>query len=192
MINRILSGRHSSLVSLLIACLSVAGASAQSADRPPLATEAEVRNAYRVLQEWVTAYVEGDDLAHRQLTHERIRQWYDRRRWRDIMRGARARNGELVAFNVTMAGPVDAERLPCTEMGHCYRRGLQYAIFAIETEYETASPPQPEFAVMAMTDQGWRFAGGTILNRPMGESLLILDRADERRYRPNLMMLEDF
>jgi hypothetical protein len=36
---------------------------------------------------------------------------------------------------------------------------------------------------MANSPQGWSFGGGTFLNKPFGETWIILDRKDERRYQ---------
>lgn len=70
-------------------------------------------------------------------------------------------------------------------MGHCFREGVDYVIALMETRYEIASPAQPEFVVAARSNEGWRFGGGTILNRPFGETAVIMTVQDERRYKPS-------
>lgn len=153
------------------------------ADEPDLASEVEVRQAYGVLQAWVEAYMAGDNETHLALTHPRIRYWHPIRRWSEFMDDARERNGQVLRFSVTRAGPITAEQLPCTEMNHCYRDGLRYVVFFVDAEYENVDGVQQEYAVMADSEEGWRFGGGSILNRPMGETAVILNRADEHRYR---------
>jgi hypothetical protein len=75
-----------------------------------------------------------------------------------------------------------ARELPCTEMGHCYREQVSYVLALIQTRYAQATPAQPEYCVAAYSSEGWRFGGGTILNRPLGETAVILSTQDERRY----------
>jgi hypothetical protein len=152
----------------------------------PIATEDEVRDAYAVLLNWITAFQAEDYMTQWRLTDSRIRRYYGRRRWREAMRAARARSGALLEASVAMAGPIDAANLPCTEMGHCYHADIQYAIFTFRTRYEIAAPGQPEFAVMARSDEGWRFGGGTFPDRPLGESAVILDAQTERHLVPTL------
>ena len=153
----------------------------------PLASEDEVREAYTVLLEWTAAFQAEDYMTQRGLTDSRIRRWYNRRRWRRFMRAARLRSGALLEANVVAAGAIDAASLPCTEMGHCYHADTQYAVFTFRTRYEIAAPGQPEFAVMARSDEGWRFGGGTFPDRPLGESAVILDAQTERRLVPRLL-----
>ena len=154
------------------------------ADEPPLATEEEVIEAYGTLRDWIEAFRSRDYRAQWLLTDSRIRRWHNRSRWRNWMREARKRNGDLLSYAPESGAPVLAEQIPCTEQGHCFRRGVQYIIYIMRTEYEKVEPPQPEFAVMAKSDEGWRFGGGTILNRPMGETSVIMTVQDEARYEP--------
>jgi len=68
-------------------------------------------------------------------------------------------------------------------MGHCFRKDVQYVFILLRSTYETAAPAQPEFVVMAKSEEGWKFGGGTFPDTPMGETSVILDRKDEHRYR---------
>ncbi len=100
-----------------------------------------------------------------------------------MRRGART-NGALLSYTITGQSEVTAEQLPCSEQGHCYRPGVQYVLFTLATEYENAAPPQPEYVAMALDGDQWYFGGGTMLNRPFGETSVIMTESDERRYRP--------
>lgn len=159
---------------------------AAAAEEPPLATEQEVIDAYAVLQEWTEAYRSGDYDAQWRLTDSRIRYWHDKKRWKKWMTKAQRRNGDLLSYVVEYGAPVRGEQLPCTENGHCFRRGVQYIMYVMQTQYEKATPVQPEYAVLAKSDEGWRFGGGAFLNRPMGETSVIMTRQDEERYRPGV------
>ncbi|MCB2112105.1 MAG: hypothetical protein KDD85_00995 [Parvularculaceae bacterium] len=154
------------------------------ADEPEPATREEIVAAHEVLVQWTSAFQAGDYRAQWRLTDSRIRRWHDRRRWKDWMTKAARRNGALLSYEVEAAAPAQAEDIPCTEMGHCFRPGVKYILFLIRSEYEVAHPAQPEFVVMALSDEGWRFGGGSFLNRPMGETSVIMTVRDERRYSP--------
>ncbi|SDD39781.1 hypothetical protein [Kordiimonas lacus] len=154
---------------------------------PPLASEAEVKEAVQVFLDWTKAYEEGRYLDQWKLTHPRIQRWHHKKRWRRTMSKGRSRSGDLLAANITTAGPVDARKLPCTEMRHCYRKDMQVVIIFLETKYEKAEPQQPEYVMMAKSEDGWKFGGGTFPALPAGETIVILDRKDEARYeRPGV------
>lgn len=157
----------------------------EAADEPPLASEEEVIGAYDVLREWTEAFRAGDYDAQWLLTDRRIRRWHNKARWNKKMSEAQQLNGDLLSYFAESGAPIQAEQLPCTELGHCYRRGVQYIIYIIRTDYEKAEPSQPEFVVMAKSREGWRFGGGSFLNRPMGETSVIMTKQDEARYKPN-------
>ncbi|MEO1241287.1 MAG: hypothetical protein AAFX54_05215 [Pseudomonadota bacterium] len=150
-----------------------------------LATEEDVIEVYAVLRQWIETYRAGDYDGQWLLTDSRIRRWHNKRRWRNWMTEAQKNNGDVTTYMVESGAPVRAEDLPCTEQGHCFRQGVQYIIYIMRTEYEKAEPAQPEFAVMAKSNEGWRFGGGTLLNRPLGETAVIMTRQDEARYRPS-------
>jgi len=169
---------------LCVAVVLSAMVTSVRAEEPPLATEDEVVEVYGVLQQWIEAYREKDYTKQWRLTDSRIRRWHNRKRWRGWMREAQKNNGALLSYMAESGAPVQAEQLPCTEQGHCFRREVQYIIYLIRTDYERAEPGQPEFAVMAKSSEGWKFGGGTILNRPMGETSVIMTTQDEALYRP--------
>lgn len=171
------------LMVIYILCL---GGLARAQDIPPLASDEEVEKAVAVFQEWTTAYQEGRYLDQWKLTHPRIQRWHHKKRWRRTMAKGKARNGELRKVDIQTVGPVDARKLPCTEMRHCYRKDMQVVVIVLATAYEKAEPAQPEFVVMANSDDGWRYGGGTFPGRPSGETMIILDRKDERRYEPRV------
>jgi len=169
---------------ILLFAIGSMGTSARATNEPPLATEEEVIGAYDVLREWTEAFRSKNYDAQWLLTDSRIRRWHNKKRWRNWMTTAQNRNGDLLSYFAESGAPIQAEQLPCTEMGHCYRRGVQYIIYIIRTEYEKAEPSQPEFVVMAKSREGWRFGGGSFLNRPMGETSVIMTKQDEARYKP--------
>ena len=178
------------LLALLFSLAALIPAAHADEEKPPLPTEADVHEAYGVLMDWATSYQQGEYLQQWRLTDFRIRHWHDRKRFKKWMRRARKRDGKLLSFKVDKALPLYATQLPCTEMGHCYRKDVDVILFLISSTYEKASPPQPEYIVMARSDEGWRFGGGTFPNRPMGETSLILDRKDERRYEPGFEIMK--
>ncbi len=147
------------------------------------ASESEVREAYNVFLDWLDAYQEEDHYQQYQLTDGRIRRWWPRVRYLRFMTDARRRTGALTSIEVLQAGAIDAETLPCTERGHCYRPGVRYVFLMFRTTYENVAGGLTEYAAMAESGEGWRFGGGNILNRPMGETSVILTLQDENRYR---------
>jgi len=155
-------------------------------DVPPLATEDEVKDAVRVFLDWTNAYREGRYTDQWRLTHPRIQRWHHRKRWRRTMSKGHAKAGDLLSVDVTKAGPVDARQLPCTELRHCYRKDMQVVLILLHTRYEKAEPVQPEYVIMANSDDGWKFGGGTFPALPAGETMVILDRKDEARYGPKV------
>jgi len=166
---------------LLFAALAVAApASAQQAEP---ATDAEVREAYTVFLNWMNAWQEEEHYQQYQLTDRRIRQWWPRDRYLRFMTDSRNRTGALTSIEVLQAGAIDAETLPCTERGHCYRPGVRYVFLMFRTSYENVEGELTEYAAMAESGEGWRFGGGNILNRPLGETSVILTVQDENRYR---------
>lgn len=166
---------------LIAGCFAI---SAANAKEPAPATDEEIAAAASTLKEWTSAFQAGDYRAQWLLTDSRIRHWHDRERWKGWMKKAARRDGALLSYQIEAVAPVTAKDIPCTEIGHCFRKGVKYVIFLIRSDYEIAEPAQPEFAVMAHSDEGWRFGGGTFLNRPLGETAVIMTVQDERRYKP--------
>lgn len=164
-----------------VACAAaVAASGAVAPDRIDGAEPVEAAEA--ALVAWVEAYRSGDYRRQWALTDPRIRRWHDLPRWRGWMKRAVRRDGRLDAYEISARAPVSAAQLPCTEQGHCFRTGVTYVLLLVATRYGRAAPAQPEYAVMALSAEGWRFGGGTILNRPLGETAVILTESDERRY----------
>lgn len=168
----------------VLTCLSVnAGAkdrlgSADAAVARDAQLDAEIR-----FREFATAYQGGDFLAQWRMVDPRMRYWVKTDRWRKSMLQSRRRHGALIDLSVTHVLPVDAAQIPCTEMGHCFRKGVPYVLLMLRTRYERKQVPQPEFAVMSMSDEGWRWAGGTFPATALGETAVLLDDADEKRFR---------
>lgn len=163
-------------------------ACAASADDSVAASgpDADVQAAVTAFQDWTKAFMEERYSDQWGLVHDRIQTWYPKKRWRRMMSRSVRKNGRLIEARITKASRVTPEELPCTEMGHCYRRGMTLVVLLLATQYETASPAQPEYVIMTKGDRGWYFGGGTFPGLPAGETIVILDRKDERRYRANV------
>lgn len=170
-------------------CLGSATANDESA-WPDRATTADLEAALQSMNARLQSYQAGDYSAQWRLTDARMRRWINRRIWRDRMRRARRRDGALLSYIVRAHLPVTSAELPKTEMGHRFREHVDYVISILETRYENAAPAQPEYFVGARSREGWRFAGGTILNRPLGETAVILTVQDEQRYEPNYSIVD--
>lgn len=156
---------------------------ADAVETPPLASADEVQKAVAAFVVWAQAWEAKRYNAQWAMTHPRIQRWHPRQRWRKIMRRGRSRSGDLTAFEITKAAAVDAIDIPCTEQGHCYRKDMQVVLILMKTAYAGTDAVQPEYAVMANSPDGWRYGGGTFPALPLGETMVILDRTDELRYR---------
>lgn len=180
---------RTSIARLILICLLGATmqfpAAAQS-DEAEASPSANIIEAREALTAWIDAYQVGEYADQWRLTHPRIRRWRPRRLWNRVMRNARRTNGALLSYTIAGEVEVTAEQLPCSEQGHCYRPGIDYVLFTLRTEYGNAVPPQPEYVAMALLGDQWLFGGGTLLNRPFGETSVIMTESDERRYRPRL------
>lgn len=174
------------ILCLLAPAISAPGAAdGSAADWPEHADGADLDAAQSAMASWIGAYQAQDFATQWKLTDPRIRRWFDRRRWADSLKRAFRQNGNLVEHVVTDRAATSAGQLPCTELKHCFRPDVAYVLFLLRTRYEIAAPPQPEFCVMARSGEGWRFGGGTLLNRPLGETAVIMTRQDELRYAPS-------
>lgn len=174
-----------SLVALLL-CQGLAfTASAHASGTPEAGKEAtgDVKAAVSVFNRWLTAYQMQEFEEQWNLTHPRIQYWHDKKRWAKTFGKSHRSHGRILSLQVQGAGIVDSATLPCTEMGHCYRPDLKVAVIVLQSTYQKASPKQPETAYMVWTDTGWRYGGGTFPNLPAGETMVILDEQDEKRYR---------
>jgi hypothetical protein len=172
------------LLALLLTMPAVLAASEanpkESPSRVPLASAEQIVEAERIFDEWVSAYQAKDYGAQWRLIHPRIRTWYDKKRWRNAMKLSQRKGGELMVIKKDRIEAIPAEEIPCTEMGHCYRKDMQTVVIITTIEYGEPPSPVQEYAIMANSDEGWRWGGGTILKLPMGETVVILNRRDER------------
>ena len=171
-----------------IACLVVilTGMSAVAAfevEQAKLATPAQVKQAVEVFKNWTSSYQQKNYKDQFKLVHPRLRKWSDKESWKRWMKRNQRKIGALKSYEIVAIAPITPEQVPCTEMGHCYRKGMQVVIVILNSVYGKIGGPRKEYAVMTNSPQGWRFGGGTVLNRPFGETLMVLDRKDERRYQ---------
>lgn len=148
-----------------------------------LADQAQVAAALAAFHAYAEAYQRGDYAAQYRLVHTRIRHYKPQKRWIKAMRKSLRVNGELLEFKILAVGAVTPEQIPCTEMGHCFRKDMQTVMIAMDSRYAKVGARDKEYVVMANSSEGWRVGGGTFLNRPVGETMVILDRRDERRYK---------
>ena len=173
-----------SLLALLLAMPTVLAAThanpKESPSNVPLASAVQIAEAERVFDEWLSAYQAKDYGAQWSLIHPRIRTWYNKKRWRNAMKMSQRKGGELMAIKKDRIEAVPVEEIPCTEMGHCYRKDMQTVVIITTIEYGEPPSPVQEYAIMANSYEGWRWGGGTILKLPMGETVVILNRRDER------------
>ena len=160
-------------------------ASGKDYEIPPLATADEVATATKVFEEWTAAYQRADYQAQYDLVHPRIQKYKTKKMLKKAMTKSLRKNGTLSAYDITFVSAIAAEKIPCTEMGHCYRKDMQVVIIVLNSHYEKIGEMDKEYVLMANSDHGWRFGGGTFLNRPFGETMSILDRMDEKRYEYN-------
>lgn len=181
--NSMLMRREFLMTLILAPALATQSAAAEPvAPWPEGASEVDLDAAPSSMASWIEAYQAQDFATQWRMTDPYIRRWFDRRRWSRRLERAFSLNGNVVEHVIVSRAAIGAERLPCTEQGHCFRPDVPYVIFILRTRYEIAAPPQPEFCVMAKSSEGWRFGGGTLLNRPLGETAVIMTRQDERRY----------
>lgn len=152
----------------------------ENPSRIPLANAMQIAAAERVFDEWILAYQAQDFETQWRLVHPRVRTWYDKKRWRNAMKMSQRKGGELVVIKKDRIEAIPVEEIPCTEMGHCYRKDMQTVVIVTTIEYGKPPSPVQEYAIMANSDEGWRWGGGTILKLPMGETVVILNRRDER------------
>ena len=150
---------------------------------PQGAADADFAAARTVLEAWTRAFQAGDYDVQYRLTDPRIRRWINIGRWRKGMTGSNRRTGGLVEYQIAGQSAARGDQLPRTEQGHLHRGDVCYVVFLIHTRYARATAPQPEYAAMSWSQEGWRFGAGTFPNRPLGETAVILTRKDEERYR---------
>jgi hypothetical protein len=99
------------------------------------------------------------------------------------MKNNRRKIGALKKYEIVAVAPMTPGQVPCTEMGHYYRKDMQVVMVILNSVYGKIGGPLKEYAEITNIPQGWRFWGGTVLNRPFGETIVVLDRKDERQYQ---------
>jgi hypothetical protein len=162
-------------------CAAAGPPQAQAGPDTHRKSEAEIAAEER-FHDFVSAYREHDFQAQWQIVDPRKRYWVKLGRWRTAMQQSQRRHGELAELTITHVLSADAKQIPCTEMGHCFRKGVPYVVLMLRTRYERKQVPQPEFAVMSMSDEGWRWAGGTFPATALGETAVLLDEADDKKF----------
>lgn len=176
--------RRSFSALLLTVSLVIAGnASAKSIEPAPLATDAEVEVAYAAFQRWTEYYLQAQYEDQYALVHKRIRKYKTKKSWVSRMRRSVRHNGPLEKVNVIAVAAITPAKIPCTEMRHCYRKDIQTVMIIVNSQYGKVGAMEKEYVVMANSDDGWAYGGGSFLNRPYGETMGILDRQDERRIK---------
>lgn len=164
------------LLLLILPCHLVA------VEEAPLASDEQVKEAFVQFQAFLALYQEENYLEQYELVHPRIRRWKNFPVWKKAMRKSQHKNGALLEYEVVALGAITPGKIPCTEMGHCYRKGMQTVMVVVNSRYEDIGKKDREYVIMTNSDEGWMFGGGTILNIPFGETMGILDRADEKKY----------
>lgn len=159
--------------------------SAENIVIPPLASADEVERSVQAFRQWTELYQGKDYEAQYLLVHPRIQKYKTRKMWKKAMHKSQRRNGRLDAYDIYFVSAIAAEKIPCTEMGHCYRKDMQVVMIVLNSHYEKIGAMDKEFVLMARSGDEWLFGGGTFLNRPFGETMGILDRHDEKRYEYN-------
>jgi hypothetical protein len=176
------------LYRLSLAAIVMAFSSVSSAENiviPPLASGEEVARSVRAFRQWTALYQQKDYEAQYLLVHPRIQKYKTRKMWKKAMNRSQRRNGQLDAYDIYFVSAIAAEKIPCTEMGHCYRKDMQVVMIVLNSHYSKIGDMGKEYVLMTRSSEEWFFGGGTFLNRPFGETMGILDRYDEKRYEYN-------
>jgi hypothetical protein len=148
----------------------------------PLATDEQVKQAFARFQAWTSLYQQKNYLEQYDLVHPRIQRYKNFSTWKKAMRKSQGKNGALLDYKLVALSAITPDRIPCTEMGHCYRKDMQTVMIILDSRYKKIGEKNKEYVIMTNSDQGWLFGGGTFLNIPFGETMGILDRVDERKY----------
>ncbi|MCJ7815902.1 MAG: hypothetical protein MUP31_07615 [Xanthomonadales bacterium] len=148
----------------------------------PLATDEQVKEAFDRFQTWTSLYQQKNYLEQYALVHPRIQRYKNYSVWKKKMNKSQHKNGALLEYEIIALSAITPDQIPCTEMGHCYRKDMQTVMFIVNSVYEKLGEKNKEYIIMTNSEQGWLFGGGTFLNIPFGETMGILDRVDEKRY----------
>lgn len=143
----------------------------------------ELETAIAVFEQWISYYQASDYRAQWKLNDPRNRRYIGEKSWRVAVRKSARKLGQIMALKLVAADFISAEDLPCTEMKHCYRRKVEYIALIIDASYEHLDGSQRELAVMSKSHEGWRVGGGSVLQRPLGESMVVLNHQDEQFYK---------
>jgi hypothetical protein len=151
-------------------------------EEAPLATDEQVEEAFGRFQAWTSLYQQENYLEQYELVHPRIQRYKNYPVWKKAMNKSQHKNGALLEYDLVALSAISPADIPCTEMGHCYRKGMQAVIIVVNSVYEKIGEKNKEYVIMTNSEAGWLFGGGTFLNIPFGETMGILDRADEKKY----------
>ncbi len=152
----------------------------------PLANPEQVQKALDTFKLWTQYFQQEEYREQFKLVHPQKRkhpQRMTRKAWGKTMKLSLRKNGRLLNYQVIASDAITAAEVPCSEMGHCFRKGLQLVAIVVSSEYEKTGKIPKEYIVMANSENGWRYAGGNFLNYFLGETDLIFSRQDERRYQ---------
>jgi hypothetical protein len=164
----------------LVGCVSNGHIATHESFKVPLATPAEIEQAFNVFKQWTTLYQQEEYEKQRQLNHPRI--GTPKRYWKKVMSKSNQKNGKLMSYDILAVSAIHTADIPCTELGHCYRKDMQVVIIFVNSHYEKIGDKNKEYILMANHIDGWGWGGGTFLNIPFGESIVILDRNDVIKY----------
>ncbi len=178
---RIIKSVHS-LVKSSVFCIVLFVQQVHSNEHVDIASTGEVEKALKTLVLWIQNYQDKNYAGQYNLVHPLIQHYKDKKKWKKAMKKSLRVNGELLDYKILAVGATTPDKIPCTEMGHCYRKDIQVVLIFINSLYQKIGAKEKEYVVMANSSRGWRFGGGTFLNIPFGETMTILDRKDERRY----------
>jgi len=175
-------GSETRLLRVLFVILLVSPLRLMAVETAPLASEEQVKEAFARFQTWAGLYQQENYLDQYELVHPRIQRYKNYRTWKKAMSKSQHKNGALLNYEVVALGAMTPDQIPCTEMGHCYRKDMQTVMIVVNSVYEKIGEKNREYVIMTNSDKGWLFGGGTILNIPFGETMGILDRVDEKKY----------
>ncbi len=164
----------------LVGCGSNGYLATHEGFKAPLATPAETKQAVNVFREWTTLYQQEEYEKQRQLNHPRI--GTPERYWEKVMSESNHKNGKLMSYDILGVSAIHTADIPCTELGHCYRKDMQVVIIMVDSHYKKIGDKNKEYILMTNHIDGWGWGGGTFLNIPFGESIVIMDRNDVRKY----------
>lgn len=178
---RIIKSVHS-LVKSSVFCIVLFVQQVHSTEQVDIASAGEVEQALKTLVLWIQNYQDKNYTEQYKLVHPLIQHYKDKKKWKKAMKKSLRVNGELLDYKILAVGATTPDKIPCTEMRHCYRKDIQVVLIIMNSLYKIFGEKEKEYVVMANSSHGWRFGGGTFLNIPFGETMTILDRRDERRY----------